>query len=317
MKTAKFNESLDITEQAMKKLLPSDAVVEFTLRQEKKGAGLQPTDKHLNYILFILDGEVNVSYHEFRNHLCRTGEMVFIPNDSIAALEAFSDVSYLMMGFNNQFAVNNEIGWGEMSEFENERDVFHKIDIRSPLTDVLESITYYQQHDIRHAHLNLVKQKELFLVMKVFYSRQEIYRFLKPMIKQDNDFKAYVIAHYKNVKNVEELATLCNMSARAFMRKFKVQFNDSPYRWILRQKAAYIKMLLADKKIPMMSIIKEYGFSSPAHFTTYCKKQFGETPSALRNAMNGKVDLPASSRRHINSPKAKRGANDENKPHTI
>jgi AraC-like DNA-binding protein len=316
MKTAKFNESL-INEQAMKKLLPSDAVVEFTLRQEKKDAGIQSTDKLLNHILFILDGEVNVSYGEFRNHLCRTGEMIFIPCDSVASFDAFSDISYIMLDFNNQFTINSEIGWGDMSEFEGERDVFHKLDIRSPLTDVLESITYYQQHGIRHAHLNLVKQKELFLVMKVFYSRQEIYRFLRPMLKQDSDFKAFVMAHYKNVKNVEELATICNMSSRAFMRKFKTQFNDSPYRWILRQKAAYIKLLLADRKIPLTLIIKEYGFSSPAHFTTYCKKQFGETPSAFRNAINGKADSPASNRRHVNASSAKSGADGENQSHTV
>ncbi|MDR2498932.1 MAG: AraC family transcriptional regulator [Tannerellaceae bacterium] len=316
MKTT-FNEQQDSNDDAVKKMFPSDFVIDFNLRHEKKNASIQTKDKHLNHLLFILEGEMNISYHEFRNHLCKTGEMVFIPRDSPAYIDAYTDVNYLLLSFNNQFVIKDEIGWNDLQEFENERDVFHKLDIRSPLSDVLDSIVYYQQHRIYNPNLNLVKQKELFLVMKVFYSRQEIARFLKPMIKQDTDFKAYVINHYKETKNVEELAAMCNLSPRAFIRKFKIHFNDSPYRWILRQKANYIRLLLADKKIPMISIIQEYGFSSPAHFTTYCKKQFGETPSALRNALNGKVSVAvAPNGRHPNSAEAQSGADDKNQSHT-
>jgi AraC-like DNA-binding protein len=75
------------------------------------------------------------------------------------------------------------------------------------------------------------------------------------------------------------------MSARSFNRKFNDYFCDSPYSWILKQKARHIKTRLADTKISFSDIIREYGFSSPAHFTTYCKKQFGQNPSKLRKQL--------------------------------
>jgi AraC-like DNA-binding protein len=282
MKTTNLKEQVD------KKQLLSDYNIEFHLKQERKGKTIQIKEKHLNHLLFLLEGEINVSYHEFRNHLCKGGEMIFIPQDSVAVAEAFTEIKYLLLSFNNQIVLHDDMGWNELKEFDNDRDIFHKLDIRPPLMDVVESVTFYQKNKIVCAHLDEVKEKEIFLMLKVFYSRQEVARFLKPLLKQDMDFKAYVIKHYINAKNVEELAKLCDLTVRSFTRKFKSHFNDSPYRWILRQKANQIKILLADKKIPMQSIIKEYGFSSPAHFTTYCKKQFGATPSVFRNTLNGK-----------------------------
>ncbi|GHT33655.1 transcription regulator [Bacteroidia bacterium] len=295
MKTTNLKEQVD------KKQLLSDFNIEFHLRQERKGKSIQIKEKNLNHLLFLLEGEINVSYHEFHNHLCSGGEMIFIPQDSIAVAEAFSEIKYLLLSFNNQVVLNEEMGWNELREYDNERDVFHKLEIRPPLKDVIESITFYQKNKISSPVLNEVKEKEIFLMLKVFYSKQEVARFLKPLLKQDMDFKAYVIKHYINVKNVEELAKLCDLSLRSFTRKFKQHFNDSPYCWILRQKANQIKILLADKKIPMQSIIKEYGFSSPAHFTTYCKKQFGLTPSVYRNSLNGKHDSHIPYGGHVNS----------------
>ncbi|MCC8144815.1 MAG: helix-turn-helix domain-containing protein [Tannerellaceae bacterium] len=55
---------------------------------------------------------------------------------------------------------------------------------------------------------------------------------------------------------------------------------------MLKQKAVHIKNKLANPQITISDIIKEYSFSSPAHFTTYCKKQFGENPSKLRKELN-------------------------------
>ncbi|GHV50681.1 transcription regulator [Bacteroidia bacterium] len=294
----------NLKEQVEKKQLLSDFTIDFQLRQGRKGKTLQTQEKSLNHILFILEGEINISYHEFRNHLCKAGEMVFLPQDSDAIVEVFSDIKYLILSFNNQVDLHEAMEWGELKEFDSDRDVFHKLDIRTPLSDVIDSILFYQKNKISSLNLNDVKEKEIFLVLKVFYSKQEIARFIKPLLNQDMDFKTYVINHYTNAKNVEELAQLCNLSIRAFTRKFKLQFNDSPYRWILRQKANQIKILLSDKKIPMQAIIKDYGFSSPAHFTTYCKKQFGSTPSSLRNTLNGKPESPVSNRRHVNTAKA-------------
>jgi AraC-like DNA-binding protein/mannose-6-phosphate isomerase-like protein (cupin superfamily) len=303
--------TINLNNQVENQPAESDYNVEFQLRQEKKGKTVQTKDKLVSHLMFILEGEINISYHEFKNHLCKAGEMVFIPQNAVASLEAFSETKCLLMSFNNHISLHSIMEWNELREYTNERSVFHKLDIRSPLNEVIDSIIYYLNNNVAGSGLSEVKQKEIFLILKVFYTKQELARFLKPLLKQDSDFKAQVISNYREARNIEDLAEKCNLSVRVFTRRFKSQFNDSPYRWMLRQRAKQIKVLLADKRIPMHSIVKDFGFSSPAHFTTYCKKQFGCTPSNFRNTLTGKTaestankTKAATNRRHKNSAEA-------------
>ncbi|MDR0995016.1 MAG: helix-turn-helix transcriptional regulator [Tannerella sp.] len=264
----------------------------FHLVQKRKGKPFRLPDVQWNYWLFILDGEMNVSYQEFRNHLCKAGEMIFLPQYGGAVCEPFSEMKMLSLEFNNQALIHDELKWEDWVEEANERPFFHKLDIRSPLTVVVESVQFYQQCGLLNPAMELVKEKEAFLALKLFYTRQEAARFLGPLlIRREDDFKAHVTKYCAQARSVEDLASLCSMSPRAFTRKFKNEFNDSPYHWLLRKKAERIKVLLADKKIPLQEIIRDYEFSSPAHFTTYCKKQFGMTPSHYRDALNGKKAL--------------------------
>ncbi len=281
-------ESIYTKELLTNKYFVSDFIVKFNVKQERKGRSIQLKDKQLNHLIFLLEGEMNVSCNEFHNHLCSAGEMLFVSHDSMLITEAYSDMKYLLLSFNNQVALFDQLGFDELKEFSNERNVFNKLEIRPALQAVLESILFYQGHKIQYQHLDDAKQKEIFLILKTFYSKQELARFLKPIINQDLDFKAFIIKHYMDAKNVEELARICNLSVRSLTRKFKQHFDESPYKWMLIQKSHHVRALLANKKIPMQQIIKEYGFSSPAHFTTYCKKQFGMTPSGLRKELNMK-----------------------------
>ncbi|MDR1403100.1 MAG: AraC family transcriptional regulator [Tannerellaceae bacterium] len=274
----------------MHNYIDTDYSVIFNIKQERKGNTIQFKEIHLNHLLFILEGEVNVSCNEFKNHLCVGGEMIFIARDANMIAETYTDVQYLLLSFNNQLQIMDQLELGNLKEFSNERSIFNKLDIRLPLQGVLDSIIYYMNSKVKSQQLDEAKEKEIFLVMKTFYTQQELSRFLKPVLNQDMDFKAFVIKHYMEAKSVDELAQLCQLPIRSLTRKFKLYFGDSPYRWMLNQKAHHIKTILVDKKIPMQQIIKEYGFSSPAHFTTYCKKHFGMTPTAYRKELNGSSD---------------------------
>lgn len=263
----------------------SDFHIGFSYHEMKEGKNLPFTDKYFNYFIFLLEGEIMISCNEFRNHLCKEGEMVFIAQDSDSASETLTDVKYVLLSFDNQFTLCDQLAVESLQSNNKKPLVFNKLDIRPPLRLVLDSVLFYLEHKIQCRHLHAIKQKELFLIFRAFYTKEEMARFLAPMLNKDIDFKAFVLQHYQEVKTVEELANMCKISVRSFNRKFNEYFGDSPYSWMLKQKSRHIKTRLADGKTTFGSIIKEYGFSSPAHFTTYCKKQFGESPSRLRKQL--------------------------------
>ncbi|MDR2533831.1 MAG: AraC family transcriptional regulator [Tannerellaceae bacterium] len=247
----------------------------------KKGESFHSEDKYYNYMFFILEGKVMVSCNEFRNHLCNTNEMLFVVQDATFSMEAITDIKYVILSFDNQFTLCDQLALEALPKPKGPA-IFSKIEIRPPMKNVLDSLLFYLMHKIQCKHLFAIKQKEIFLILRAFYTKEEMANFLYPMLNKNLDFKAFVLQHYQEIKTVDELATLCQMSVRSFNRKFNEYFEDSPYSWILKQKSRHIKSRLADSKVSFRSIIKEYGFSSPAHFTTYCKKQFGESPSRLR-----------------------------------
>ncbi|MDR1646408.1 MAG: AraC family transcriptional regulator [Tannerellaceae bacterium] len=263
----------------------SDFHIGFSYQEVKEGEKLRSTDRYFNYFIFLLEGEVMVSCNEFRNHLCQGGEMVFIAQDSESVAEAITDVKYILLSFDNQFTLCDQLALEALYTKEKKPPVFNKIDIRPPMRSVLDSVLFYLGHKIQCKHLFAIKQKEVFLILRAFYTKEEMARFLSPMLNKNMDFKAFVLQHYQEVKTVEELANMCKISVRSFNRKFNDYFGDSPYSWMLKQKSKHIKTRLADGKVTFGKIIKEYGFSSPAHFTTYCKKQFGESPSKLRKQL--------------------------------
>ncbi|MDR1980491.1 MAG: AraC family transcriptional regulator [Tannerellaceae bacterium] len=263
----------------------SDFHIGFHYNEVKEGEIIHPGEKYFNYIIFLLEGEAAISCNEFRNQICRSGEMIFIAQDSDVCAKASTDVRYVLLSFDNQFTLCDQLALESLQAFDNQPPAFNKLDIRSSLLSVLDSIIFYLDHKIQCRHLHEIKQKEVFLVFRAFYTKEEMASFLSPMLTRNMDFRAFILQHYQEVKTIEELAVMCKMSVRSFNRKFNSYFHDSPYNWILKQKSRHIKTYLADGKTSFGKIIKEFGFSSPAHFTTYCKKQFGQSPSKLRKQL--------------------------------
>lgn len=265
----------------------SDYNIGFHLKEIKKGECMQTSETNTNKLLFMLEGEIDVSYYRIHRERIYAGEMIFLSCDINYTAPAETDVKYLILYFDNQPTLCEKVMLETLSPFCKENNgELNIMEIRSPMKMVLDSILFYLSHKIRCRHLFEAKQKEIFLILRTFYTKEEIARFLSPIINQDIDFKHFILKNYMAVKNVNELAELSNYSLRSFNRKFKQYFDDSPYNWILKQKAVHIKNKLANPQITIGEIIKEYGFSSPAHFTTYCKKQFGENPSKLRKELN-------------------------------
>ncbi|MCC8155189.1 MAG: AraC family transcriptional regulator, partial [Tannerellaceae bacterium] len=261
----------------------SDFNIGFNHIHAKAGDTLDLDDKDSNFLLFVLEGEMVFSSNVYNNLQVPGGQVLFAAQDTKLHGECITDSNYLILSFDNQFTLCDQLALEALLPFIEEPS--YTLDIRPPMQMVIDSVTFFLSHKIQCRHLHSIKQKEIFLIFRTFYTKQEMACFLSPILNRDLDFKAFILKHYQEVKTVEELAELCHVSVRSFNRKFNEYFDDSPYSWILKQKSKHVKTRLADGKTPFADIIKEFGFSSPAHFTTYCKKQFGSNPSKLRRQL--------------------------------
>ena len=64
----------------------------------------------------------------------------------------------------------------------------------------------------------------------------------------------------------------------------------SPYKWLMMKRAENINYKLSQTYIPFSDIIDEFNFSSAAHFSNFCKRFLGDTPSNLRKKLTDGED---------------------------
>jgi AraC-like DNA-binding protein len=162
--------------------------------------------------------------------------------------------------------------------------------VKPPLKPFLSSLIFYMEESVFCKHFHEIKQKELFFILRYFYTKSEIAGLFAPIISNDLNFKNKVLSNYHQANSVKELARICNYSLSSFNRFFKKNFDENPYIWLQNQKLKYITGKLSDKNIPMSQIIDEFKFSSPAHFTIFCKKHLNQTPSQFRK-QHIKIDI--------------------------
>lgn len=161
----------------------------------------------------------------------------------------------------------------------------YTLPIVKPLQLALDSCVYYYKDGLKCGIVMDAKLKEIFFVLSSYYSKEELGKFLSPLLREEINFKDFVLNNFLQCNSVQELADKKGVSVRLFNKMFKEAFNMPPYQWMLAQKGEVIKDRLARKEIPFSDIIEEFRFSSPSHFTVYCRKQFGMTPSKMRKKL--------------------------------
>ena len=89
-----------------------------------------------------------------------------------------------------------------------------------------------------------------------------------------------------------ELAALVCMSRYHFARLFKGSTGVPPHRFVVRQRIARARGLLATPERSIATISRLVGFRTSSHFTTVFRHVLGITPGAYRTAAR-QEDRPA------------------------
>jgi AraC-like DNA-binding protein len=153
----------------------------------------------------------------------------------------------------------------------------------------LTQLQYYLEQGVKCEHFHELKIQELFLILRWFYSKDQLAQLFYPIIGQSIDFKAFVLDNHLKVKDISELSNLAMMGRSSFDLKFKKEFGIPPGQWLLRQKAKHVKIHMATPGVTISDILIKFDFNSATHFTRFCKQHFGCPPSKMMTRLqNGK-----------------------------
>jgi AraC-like DNA-binding protein len=238
-----------------------------------------------------MEGEVSLFFDSQKYYL-QKNNIIFMPIASSYEIVAQTDVEFVINYFNKHIDLCEKVALESLTPYLNtlEKAFNPVLIIKPPMEQFLTSLVFYLGKGVFCKHFHEIKQKELFFLLRFFYTKEEVAGLFAPIISCDLDFKNRVLTNSIKVNSVKELANICNYSLSTFNRAFKDNFNECPYDWLQNQKLKYIIVKLSDKNIPLSDIVDEFKFSSPAHFTTYCKKYLKKTPSQFRKELANKTE---------------------------
>ena len=94
----------------------------------------------------------------------------------------------------------------------------------------------------------------------------------------------YIQPHLDKDLRVAALADVVYMSPYHFARLFKGSTGVPPHRFVVRQRIARARGVLAMPERSIAEIARLVGFRTPSHFTTVFRHVLGITPGAYRTA---------------------------------
>jgi AraC-like DNA-binding protein len=259
----------------------SDYNVGFKRFSLKKGDNIKLSDRSCHCLFFILNGEAEL-YYEANIYPLQKNTLCFVPISADYNLKMLTDTTVVANYFDRPIDFCEKLALESMPSFVDEKMHNPTMAINTALRNFLESLVFYLDNGVYCKHFHEIKMKELFYIMRYFYTKSEVANLFSPMLSANLDFKTMVLSHYLQANSVKELANICHYSLSSFNRIFKKNFNENPYIWLQNQRVKYIVGKLSDKNIPLGQIIDEFRFSSPSHFTIFCKKHLNVTPSQFR-----------------------------------
>ena len=163
-------------------------------------------------------------------------------------------------------------------------DPHFTLPIRPRLREFLDLVMHCLDDGLSCAHYHELKREEFFLLVRAYYSKEELAALFRPLLGIDHDFRRQVLeVCAKGCCDIAAMAGQLNMSTATFQRKFKQTFHETAGQWLLNRKAERIVHQLKTTSLTFDQICFENGFSSPAYFSNFCKRVFGKTPTQLRN----------------------------------
>lgn len=233
-----------------------------------------------NIILFFLKGYFMVNCNQFTRHQFAEQEMVLLPKSSMIKISGQQDNRLVLMYFDapEESCDKNDLQL-LINGSQSINYCFSPISIRYPLASFLEMLVYCLQTGMdNNVNLHHIMHREFFLLLKGFYSKNEIIALFYPIIGKEPDFRDLIMENYLKVDNIEELILLTRMGRSSFYVKFKETFGITAKQWMQKQIGERILGKVIEPGISVKQLMETCGFESHSRFYRYFKQHFKCTP---------------------------------------
>ena len=261
-----------------------DSKTAFTYYEVKKGDEIRNHSLPLNFIVFVLDGSLEISCNEFENRRFQSGEMFFMLRSSSVHVKVLRKSNLYIFYFDSFLSSSDrQLFKAYLPDVEKTVYDFRPVLIPESVESFLKQIHYFQKLKVDNMHFNSLKHSEFFLLLRHFCPREELIMFLSPLIVRSLSFRTKVLEKYPQLKSgrVTELADLIGMGRKNFDKCFREEFGISPAKWMQKEKSKHLRLFLTEPGVTISEAMDKFHFNSPSHFNRFCHKYFKTTPGMV------------------------------------
>lgn len=243
-----------------------------------------------NEVVFVMEGSISLVFDDFRRCEGVKGQVLFLLSGghfsyhtimpSVVMIFRILGPIHLCNSFSLEKLYNMKCG--EPDSYEPDTRRFSTLEINAPIRHLLEGINDYLLDGVRCREYFDLKIHEFFILLRIYYKKEELYSFFYFILSGDTAFSEYVRLNWHRFRKVSEFASCLNITERQFIFKFKAVFGQTPYKWMKVGRAKKIMQELTGTNNPFKQIAFENGFSDFPQFTKFCKKEIGNTPTEIR-----------------------------------
>ena len=250
-------------------------------------------------LLCVISGKLRLTTQKIKNQVIDSGHIVLLPPNTQVTADVLSDCYLLIYVINKSIQLCDLCPLESLAESmpESVDKMEHSIlKFNEHTTEYFNAFISCLNEGLKCYHYLELKSQELMFILRGFYTRPELAIFFRPLISNDIGFSDFILKNYRNVKTVEELATLSNYSRSGFKAHFRKTFGTSASSWLREKKARNVYHELNSTNKSLQQISKEYNFSSVSHMSIFCKEYFGMPPGKIRkeagkkSSVGGKFD---------------------------
>lgn len=242
-----------------------------------------------NEIVFITEGRISFVANDFSGCEGIKGQILFFPAGGNYSFEALAHSTITIFRFYESIKLCDNFDLEKLYEkkaltngYRIRTARFGTLDINAHLWHYLDGLNDLISKGMRCRNFFKIKIKELLLILRSFYTKEELHDFFSPILSDDTAFSEYVRLSWKNFRTVTEVANSMHMTHKQFYNKFIAIFGKKPQRWMNEGRARIIHNEIISTRKQFKLIAAENGFASDTHFTRFCKKELGKTPTEVR-----------------------------------
>ncbi len=240
-----------------------------------------------NTVVFILKGEMLFLFQDYPETSIKKNSFIFVPLGAHVRYTATNDTELLLVRMYDHVRLCESYGieqlfMGGHARYATHGKVHCPLEANKAILDYITSLYPFIDGNFRCKYYHDIKVKEFFVLLRIYYSNEQLRDFFHKILSIDTAFVEVVKYNYRSHNTAHSLAKALNYSFSGFSSKFKAVFGVPVYTWMKEQKTRAIYKEICTSTKTFKEIASDFGFTSSSQFIDFCKANLGEAPGKIR-----------------------------------